>query len=292
LADTRVSPTAEAQEAATFAALFDAARRRQQAAREKSPLIPRFLMESAQSMAGHMAMSDARMQECLGPMALWQLYLPSLFSTTLWDFAAIRRGLPWSYEQARLALEPLRDRPQLVLTVFHMAMFPLVSTLLGTVLRDLDEGPLHLLVASRNMGFLRVGHNRWINDEIEVVSTDSAGLRQLLAGLKDGSIRRLLILADGPQAPGRPGTRALDQVSPTLGIRTSLLSKIHDLGIPAVPFTHEWEHDRLVITPGPLLDPARLSEAESIDAIVGHIEERLRRHPEQWLNWSAARIRT
>ena len=283
---------AQAREAATFAALIDAARRRQLATQQRSPLTPRFLLESAHSMAGHMAMSEERMQDCLAPMALWQLYLPSTLSTTIWDFAAVREQMPWSYERVRATLAEVEARPQLVSTVFHMALFPLICTLIGVVWRDLHQGPLHLLVANRNMGWLRLENSRWIGNTVEVIKTDAAGLRQLLAGLKAGSIRRLLILADGPHAPGTPGARTLDGISPTLGIRTTLLSKIHALGIPIIPFTHEWEADRLIVTPRPILEPTGLSESQTIDQIIRHIEGLLHRHPEQWLNWSAARIRT
>jgi hypothetical protein len=290
LVEDLANPTSEARETATFAALIETARRRQRAAQEKSPLTSRLVLESAQSMGEHMAMSEDRMQDCLAPMALWQLYLPSTLS--IWDFDGVREHMPWSYERVRAALAGMEARPQLVSTVFHMAIFPLICTLIGAAWRDMHEGPLHVLVASRNIGWLRVGKNRWIEGAVEVVSTDPAGLRTLLAGLKNGSIRRLLILADGPHAPGRLGARALDGVSPTLGIRTTLLSKIHALGIPVVPITHEWDADRLVVTPRPVLEPGGLSESETVDAVVRHVEGLLHRHPEQWLNWSAARIRT
>lgn len=243
-------------------------------------------------MALHMALSEPQMQEAVAPMALWQLYLPSALGARVWDFPAMREHTAWSYERVRAGLAAMESRPQVVSTVFHMALFPLICTLVGAVWRDMHAGPLHLLVASRNMGFLRLETNRWVGETVEVLSTDPAGLRRLMAGLKQGSIRRLLILADGPQAPGPPGTRALDGVSPALGIRTTLLTKIHALGIPLVPITHEWDSDRLVVTPRPPLDPAALSETETIDAVVGHVEGLLRRHPEQWLNWGAARIRT
>jgi hypothetical protein len=292
MAEDLIHSAARAREAETFAALIEAARLRQQAAHQRSPLTPRFLLEGAQAMAAHMAMSKERVQACLGPMALWQLYLQSAIGANTWDFAAVRENMPWSCERVRAALAPLEARPQLVSTVFHMAAFPLICVLIGTVWRDMHDGPLHLLVASRNMGWFRLESNRWVRDEIEVVNTDVAGLRQLVAGLRNGSIRRLLILADGPQSPRTPGTRALNGVSPRLGIKTTLLSKIHRMGIPLAPVTHEWDAGGLLVTPRPLLDPAILDEAETLNAVVRHIEDLLRRHPEQWLNWNAPRIRT
>ena len=292
MAEAIIHSAAQSREAETFAVLIEAARRRQQAAQQRSPAPPRFLIEGAQAMAAHMQMPQERMQACLGPMALWQLYLQSAIGGSTWDFAAVRENMPWSCERVRVALGLLEARPQLVSTVFHMAAFPLICVLIGTVWRDMHDGPLHLLVASRNMGWFRLNSNRWVHDEINVLNTDPAGLRQLMAGLKNGSIRRLLILADGPQSPGTPGARALDTISPTLGVKATLLSKIHGMGIPLVPVTHEWDAGGLLVTPRPALDPAILDKAETIDAMIAHIEDLLRRHPEQWMNWNAAKIRT
>jgi hypothetical protein len=291
MAEDLANTAARAREAATFAALIDTARQRQQAAHEKSPLTPRFLLDSAQSMAAHMAMSQQHMRERLAPMALWQIHLQSALGAATWDFAAVREHMPWSYERVRVALAAMESRPQVVSTIFHVAAFPLICVLIGAVWRDMHDGPLHLLVASRNMAWFRLDRNRWVGDAGEVLGTDPAGLRQLMTGLKTGSISRLLILADGPQAPGTPGARALDGVSPALAIKTTLLAKIQALGIPLAPITHEWDASGLVVTPRPMLDPATLSQTETIDAVVGHLEDQLRRHPEQWMNWSAARMR-
>ncbi len=281
----------ESREAAMFNGLMATARARQQSAQAKSSLAPRFVLDSAQSMAAHLGLSEPQMQARLEKMALWQLYLPASLGRT-WDFDDVRENMPWSYERVRAALAPMQTRPQLVSTVCHMAAFPIVNVLVGSVWRDMHAGPLHLLVASRNMSWLKLENNRWVNRDVEVVSTDAAGLRRLLNGLRSGEIRRLLIMADGPQAPGAPGVRALGGVSPALGIRTALLAKVHALGIPLIPFTHEWDGDRPVVTPRAPLDPVVLTESETMDAMAGHIEGLLGRHPEQWLNWSAAAIRT
>ena len=232
------------------------------------------------------------MEECLAPMALWQLYLQAAVGAQRWDFAAVRASMPWSYERVRAALLPLQSHPQVVHAAFHMTAFPLVCALIGTVWRDLYGGPLHLLVASRNLAWFRLEGNRWVGETAEILATDPAGLRQLVAGLRRGTVRRLLILVDGPQAPGPAGTHALGGLSPALGIRTTLLEKIHALGIPLVPITHEWEEEGLVVTPQAPLDRAAVGEAGYVPAVARHIEDLLRRHPEQWLNWNAARIRT
>ena len=292
MAEDLAHQAAEAREAANFRARMATARERQYTADARAPGTARFLLASARSMAAHMAMSEQRMQDCLAPMALWQLYLPSALNADIWDFAAVREQMPWSYERVRTALAPLKTRPQLVSTLFHMAAFPLVAVLVGAVWRDMHDGPLHLLVARQNMSWFRVGNNRWVSDAVTLIGTDPTGLRQLVAGLNNGSIRRLLILADGPHVAGGPATRTLHGISPTLAIKTMLLARLHTLGIPLVAITHEWDEDRLVVTTRVPLDPAVLGQADTIDAIVGHLEDLLRRHPEQWLNWSAASIRT
>jgi hypothetical protein len=271
-----------------LAGLIAAARSRER----NTASAPRFILEGAQAMASHMALTEETLQASLAPMAFWQLHLPATLGTAPWDFTAVRERLPHAYATVREALEPLESRPQLVSTVFHMAGFPLVCALIGAVWRDMRAGPLHVLMAARNMGWLRLGANRWVLDAAEVISTDPAGLYQLARGLKDGAIRRLLILPDGPHRPGIPGVRALEGVSAGLGVKTTLISTIHRLEIPIAPFSHEWEDGVLRVTPRPVLDPATHGEARTIDIMTGHIEDVLRRRPEQWLNWNAARLRT
>lgn len=290
--DDAALPDADAREAATIAAVLDGARQRQLAAGLRSPDPPRFLLAGARSMAAHLAMPEERMRECLGAMALWQLHLPAAFDTRVWDFAALREHLPSSYARVRAALAALGSRPQVVTGVFHMPGFPIVCSLIGAAWEELREGPLHLLVARSNMGWLKLGKHRWRPDALRVVGTDPAGLRQLLAGLRTGAIERLVILSDGPQDPASAGTRVLDGVSPSLGIGTGLLGRIEAMGIPLLPITHAWTADRLVVTPHPPLDPATGGGCPFADAVARRVEELLRRHPEQWLNWNAASLRT
>src|SRR6188768_4201442 len=144
---------AREHETAVFGALIAAARRRQQEAHATSPTPPRFLLEAARSMANHLGMQQQRMEECLAPMELWQLYLQAAVGAQRWDFAAVRASMPWSYERVRAALLPLQSHLQVVHAAFHMTAFPLVCALIGTVWRDMYGGPLHLLVASRNLGW-------------------------------------------------------------------------------------------------------------------------------------------
>lgn len=288
MVETPAASLTQAREAESLAELIAAARSRQRAAKGA----PRFILEGAQAMASHMALSEDAMQASLAPMAFWQLHLPAALGAAPWDFAAVRERLPHAYARVREALEPLEKHPQVVSTVFHMAGFPLICALIGAVWRDMRAGPLHVLIAARNMGWLRLGANRWVLDAGEVISTDPAGLYQLARGLKDGAIQRLLILPDGPHRPGAPGGRALEGLSAGLGVKTTLISTIKRLGIPIAPFGHEWSDDALLVTPHPVLDPSTHGDAEAIDIMTGYIEDALRRRPEQWLNWNAARLRT
>lgn len=279
---------AEARETEVLAGLIAAAQSR--ARNTVAP--PRFILEGAQAMASHMALSAETLQASLAAMAFWQLHLPATLGATPWDFAAVRERLPHAYATVREALEALESHPRLVSTVFHMAGFPLVCALIGAAWRDMRAGPLHVLMAARNIGWLRLGANRWVQDAAEVISTDPAGLYQLARGLKDGAIKRLLILPDGPHRPGEPGVCALEGLSAGLGVKTTLIETISRLGIPIAPFSHEWSNGALLVTPHPVLDPATHGAAEAIDIMTGHIEDVLRRRPEQWLNWNAARLRT
>lgn len=243
-------------------------------------------------MATHLGMTEPQMQASLEEVALWQLYLPAALSGSRWDFDAVRTALPHSYQRAQDALSALRARPQLAVVAFHMAAFPLVCSLLGAAARSTYGGPMHVVVATHNLGWLRHEHSRWLGESVVVLSTTRRDLRQLLTGLGNGEIRRLLVLADGPHTPGSAGTRALGGISPALGFRTALLERLHAFGIPLQPFTHAWEAQRLVVRPEPLLDPACISAHGSVSAVATHIEWLLRSYPAQWLNWVAATIRT
>ncbi|RYY53457.1 MAG: hypothetical protein EOO24_64325, partial [Comamonadaceae bacterium] len=127
---------AQAREAAMFAALLASARQLQAEAQAKSPATPRFVLESARAMAAHLGMPEARMQEFLVPMALWQFHLQAAIGARTWDFAAVRECMPWSVQRLGAALQPMQSRAQVAHAAFHMAGFPLVCALVGTVVRD------------------------------------------------------------------------------------------------------------------------------------------------------------
>ncbi|MGV3593453.1 MAG: hypothetical protein ACO1PZ_17350 [Gammaproteobacteria bacterium] len=276
----------------SLATLFALAHARQREAESRASQPPRFLLESARSMATHLALSDTQMHDSLGALALWQFYLPAAMGMSSWDFAMARDCLPVSFARVKAALQAVEARPQLVIVAFHMAGFPLLSSLVGSALATMRRRPLHMLVATNNLGWLKRAVERWNEPDAHFIGTQPRDMRMLLGGLRDGSIERLLILVDGPHAPGPAGTRALPGISSTLGFRTALLERLHALGLPLLPIMHHWHDEDLVLEPQPLLDPARVDATATIDAIATHIETLLREQPEQWLNWAAARIRT
>ena len=249
---------------------------------------PRFVVEGGRSMAKHLGLTDARLAEMLPAAALYQHFLPSVLAADPSNFKELQYRLPQSFAQIRDKLSDLQSHPQLVIMMFHMSGLPLVPALANVACVQLRSGPRHVMIAPKNRSWLTMESGRWVTEVCEVILANSAGLRRLLAGLRDGSIERLGALVDGPHPPGSPGTRALSGISPALGFRTGVLRRILSMGIPVLPVLHYWQSERLVIEFGSLLT----SPQEGIDAVAGIIEGILRRHPEQWLNWTAARLRT
>ena len=166
-----------------------------------------------------------------------------------------------------------------------MTAFPLLAAMLVPAVFDEHGERGHVLIAQQNMIWLQTDSGRWVAELADVISTDVYGLRRLHTGLRDGSIRRLLILADGPHRPG-PGTHPLTSITSTPGFKTALLRKLLEMRIPVLPLTHGWGEQGLELEWQPLLadDPDT-----GIATTAALIESLLRRHPEQWLNWAAAR---
>jgi len=197
----------------------------------------------------------------------------------------VRSRLPHSFRAVRDGVARYAAHRQLVYAAFHTTGFPLLAAMLIPSVGEVHGERGYVLVAQQNMVWLRTDAGRWVAELADVISTDIGGLRQLHAGLRDGSIRRLLILVDGPHRPG-PGTHPLTTMSSTLGFKTALIRKLIEMRIPVLPVTHRWDTTGLEIEWQPLLpdDPAA-----GIETTGGLIESLLRRHPEQWLNWAAAR---
>jgi hypothetical protein len=275
-------------EAAFLKGLFEKAREAMDAAKAGGRFPPRFVMEGGRSMARHMRMTEPRLAELLPAASLYQYFLPSVIAADPSNFTQIESRLPQSFALIRDRFSELESYPQLVIMTFHMSGLPLVPVLGNVAYMQLRSGPRHAMVAPGNMGWLALERGRWLTEVCEVIVANSGGLRRLVAGLRDGSIERLGILVDGPHPPGSPGTRALSGISPALGFRTGVLSHVLSMGIPVLPVLHYWHSERLAIEFGPLLT----SPEEGIEAVAGIIEGILRRHPEQWLNWTAARLRT
>jgi len=262
------------------------------AARARGRFPPRFVMEGGRSMARHMGMTEARLTELLPVASLYQYFLPSVLAADPSNFTRIESRLPQSFALVRDKFSELESHRQLVITTFHMSCLPLVPMLANVACTQLRTGPRHVIVAPRNRSWLETDSGRWVTEVCEVIVADTGGLRRLVAGLRDGSVERLVTLVDGPHPPGNPGTRALSGISPALGFRIGVLSRVLSMGIPVLPVLHYWQSERLAIEFGPLLTSPPASREEGIDAVAGIIEGILRRHPEQWLNWPAARLRT
>jgi len=284
---------AKQSEAATRETLFAAARCLQDAASAKSTFPSRFLLEGARTMARHLDLPERRMHELIPAMAFWQIFLPSALARDTAYFTECPDRWPWSFQQVRASLDAMESHPQLVVAAFHMAALPLVAKLVGAAWAEIHPGPRHLLLATRNLSWLRLESGRWVLDSANIIGTDRGDLRRLIRGLRNASIQRLLILVDGPHRPGLPGTHALSSISPTLGFKTGLLSSIISMKIPVLFLAHFWEPDGLVLRWHPLSrSTGNQTAAECISTVAMLIEDLLRNHPEQWLNWTAASLRT
>ncbi|MES2522482.1 MAG: hypothetical protein V4617_07290 [Gemmatimonadota bacterium] len=271
------------REARTLDAWLAAARLR--LSTHTGPMPPRFIAENVKTMAAYMGMTPAAADALAPAMALSQMFLPSAYSSDPENFRDIRARLPHSSMIVRDGVASVAEHPQLVYAAFHMTGFPLVAAMLVPAVFDVHGSRGHVLVAQRNAAWLTSDAGRWVSEIADVIWTDSRGLRQLHAGLHDGTIRRLLILVDGPHRPGQ-GTHPLMRQAPTLGFKTGLLRRLIDMGIPVLPVTHRWADDRLDIEWHPLLPS---SSDDAVATTAGLIESLLQRHPEQWNNWPAAR---
>jgi hypothetical protein len=278
---------ADAHERASVFNILKAAEHLRLIAESQSAGPPKFVLQSARTMANCLGMSDQRVSELLPSMALWQAYLPSALTRDQATFTQAHTLFPRSYRIIHNTLSEMQLQPQFVIAIFHNAGLPLVAALLGAVSTELHLGRCHALVAPRNMALLNTEGGRWVLDYCEPICANRAGLRQLISGLRVGAIRRLLILADGPHQPGGPGMRALTGISQNMAFKTGLLTSIVSMGIPIRPLVHYWKADELVLDWWPILS----SENEAVNTTASLIESLLQKHPEQWLNWSAPSLR-
>jgi hypothetical protein len=270
-------------EARTVEGWFTAARLRQ--SQHHGPMPPRSMVEMIRTMAAYMGMTPSAAEAAGLKMAFWQMFLPSAMGTDRANFAAVRDRMPRSFGVVRGGVAAHSAPPQLIYAAYHVVGFPLLAAMLIPAVGEVHGSRGHVLVAHRNMAWLQSDSGRWVAELADVISTDPRGLRQLQTGLRDGSIRRLLILVDGPSPPG-PGTHPLTSIGTTLGFKTALLRKLIEMRIPILPVTHIWGEHGLEIEWQPLL-PA--DPAAAFAATAALLESILRRHPEQWVNWNAAR---
>lgn len=245
---------------------------------------PRAIADSARMMAQTLGMTPSQAEIAAPQMAFWQMFMPSIMGQDSQNFSDVRTRMPHSFGIVRDGVARHADLPQLVFSAFHMTAFPLLAAMLVPAMFDVHGERGHVLVAQRNMVWLRTDSGRWVSELADVISTDSRGLRQLQTGLRDGSIRRLLILIDGPHRPG-PDTHPLTSITPQLGFKTGLIRRLIDMNIPILPVTHTWSDEGLDVQWQPLLE---CDCDAALETTAGLIESLLRSHPEQWLNWGAA----
>lgn len=278
-----MTPDPVVVEARTVDAWFAAARLRQSQHAGSTP--SRLIAENVRTMAAYMRMTPEAAETAAPSMAFSQMFLPSVIGSDPANFTDVRTRLPRSYGIVRDGVARVASHRQLVFAAFHMTAFPLLAAMLVPAVFDEHGERGHVLVAQQNLAWLQTASGRWVPEVADVISTDARGLRQLQSGLRDGSIRRLLILVDGPHPPGS-GTHPLTSLAPAPVFKTALLHKLAGMGIPVLPLTHCWNADGLELEWHPHLpdDPV-----ESVVTTAGLLESLLRRHPEQWLNWATAR---
>jgi hypothetical protein len=279
-------PDAAGVEARAIETWFAEARRRQ--VQHVAPAASALVSRSADAMARHRQLASAQIEMLKPSLAFWQMFLPSALGSDPLNFTDVRARLPHSFNLVRRGVAAVAGRQQAVFAAFHMAAFPIVAAMLAAAAIDEHGEPGHVLIARRNVGWLRLDAGRWVQQLGRVIATDPRGLRQLQAGLGDGSIRRLLILVDGPHAAATPGTHVLDGI-PTIGFKTGLLDRLMAMRIPVVPLAHAWESERLALEWHPAIDA--MSDRDGRAAIARVIDDLLRRYPDQWLNWASPSLR-
>ncbi|HEY4086588.1 MAG TPA: hypothetical protein VGM43_11655, partial [Bryobacteraceae bacterium] len=269
-----------------FTGLFSEARRNMLAASQRKPYPPRMMLASVRAMGRHLEYSDAEIGALLEPAILHQLFLPPVLGTSQTILAEVPRHLPHSFEQMRRHVSAQKHGGPVVVLMFHFSGMPLVGSLLHHAWLECGFVNQHLLIAPRNASWLSHEHAHWLREAAETIVADRAGLRRLMTGLRNGGISHLTLLADGPHDPASFGVTPVARV-PALGFRTGMLRWLFSSGITVIPLIHYWETERLHFE---WRDP--LSPENGVESVAGLIGELLRRHPEQWLNWPAASLRT
>lgn len=269
-----------------FADFFAEARRNMLEASQRTRYPSRMMLAGARAMNRHLGYSEAEIAARLDPTVLHQCFLPPVLGANQTILAEVPRHLPHSFERMRSCVSAQRYNSPIVVLMFHFSGMPIVGSLLHHAWVECGFVNQHLLIAPRNASWLHHEHARWLREAAETVVADRAGLRRLMTGLLNGGISHLTLLVDGPHDPA--GSRAETVTGiPGLGFRTGLLHWLLSSGITVIPLTHYWEGERLHFE---WRDP--LSRENGIASVAGLIGELLRAHPEQWLNWPAASLRT
>lgn len=269
-----------------FAGLFAEARRTMTEASQRKPYPPRILLASLRTMGRHLEYSEAETAALVEPAILHQFFLPPVLGANQRILAEVPRHLPDSFERMHSHVSAQQYTRPVVVLLFHFSGLPIVGSLLNHAWLASGFVNRRLLIAPRNASWLNHEHARWLREAGETIVADRAGLRKLMTGLRNGGISHLILLADGPHDPATSGATPVAGI-PSLGFRTGLLHWLLSSGITVIPLIHYWEGERLHFE---WRDP--LSQENGIESVAKLIGELLRRHPEQWLNWPAASLRT
>jgi hypothetical protein len=241
---------------------------------------------AVRTMGRHLEYSESKTAALLEPAILHQVFLPPVLGAQQTMLAEIPRYLPLSFERMRSHVAAQQSSGPGVVLLFHFSGLPIIGSLLNQAWRA--RGLLHprLLIAPRNAAWLNHEHARWLREAAEIIVADRTGLRKLMTGLLHGDISHLVLLADGPHDPAVSRAAPVAGI-PGLGFRTGLLRWLLSSGIAVVPLIHYWEGERLHFEWRDPLPPE--NGVESVARLIGEL---LRSHPEQWLNWPAASLRT
>jgi hypothetical protein len=269
-----------------FAGLFAEARRAMMATSQRKPYPPRMILASVRTMGRHLEYSEAEIAALLEPAIFHQCFLPPVLGANQTILTEIPRHLPRSFERMRSDVSAQQYNGPMVVLLFHFSGMSIVGSLLNHAWLSRGFVNPRLLIAPRNASWLNHEHARWLREAAESIVADRAGLRKLMTGLRNGLISHLVLLADGPQDPAGSGAAPVAGI-PALGFRTGLLRWLLSSGITVIPLIHYWEGERLHFE---WRDP--LSPENGVEPVAALIGELLRRHPEQWLNWPAASLRT
>ena len=195
-----------------------------QARAQNAPLIhghpPRIVRAAADAMARHLEIAPGDLRARLPDLTFWQLVMPIALPDDFACVSEVADFVPWTYAAVRAALAELEGHDRVVVVAFHTAGLPLLLAMLAAAWAELaPHRPRHMLISARNLGLLRTSRFRWTEGAGEFFSTSGKRLAHLLSSLRDGSIRRLAIMVDGPHGPPSAGGATAARTLPWPGVQ-------------------------------------------------------------------------